>query len=208
MNTPAPRNAKEWKAMQRAEAERAYSEATAAFEALRERYGTVLSPQALEDALRVLDERHTTAPATYGKHPEYGIPCAIETIDGQTHDMAIVVFGGAGGDPGETYAVGGQVARVLHSRFALPESLVEAAQNTDEYRMGAYTPLLTRGPDGTLYLVDHGASFFDGGAAGSELDPHWHKTPSMGIADREGVYHTGNDTQSRIVTVVCDRLPS
>jgi hypothetical protein len=156
-------NGKQWRRKQVAEREQAAFARRDAIEARRMRHGArPLDPECLAayQALREIYHAHSR------------IPASIRCIDGFSSDLAVLVDKMPEHVDPANQRMGGELEWLGPSPLALPLSLVIAAENTPEYRMGSFKPLLTAANGEARYLVPSCGLFFQGaGIRGCDLDP-------------------------------------
>ena len=177
----------------------------AAFDALRAQYGLRipgLSALAVSVMLRALDAGRYQALDDRGL-----VPCRARLLDGSVVDPCLLWLSDWGAlafleTPRKL--VGGQVARLLPSDYALPGRIIEAARNTQEYRMGSFVPLLVAIRGKRRYLVpDHAYFFRCGTYKGKDVDPGFFAVPSE-TDHRLGKYVWGDDMAEEITAIAME----
>ena len=177
----------------------------AAFDALRAQYGLRIHGLS---ALAVSAMLHALDAARYHALDERGlVPCRARLLDGGVVDPCLVWlsdWGSMAFMENPRKLVGGQVARLLPSRYTLPFRIIEAARHTHEYRMGSYIPVLVSiGGDPRYLAPDHSYFFRSGEYTGRDVDPDFVAEPSE-KAQRLGRYVWGDDMLERTTAIALE----
>lgn len=98
-------------------------------------------------------------------------PCAIETVDGGSFDLALVLITKEPpiADWQKTVLLGGEVRAISPSSYALPIDVRLATLDADEVRMG-FAPTVIESRDGHRFVVNWANDFFlHGSTLGSDI---------------------------------------
>ena len=200
MTAKAPRSAKEYRHRQVAERDTQMQEFLEKISGWEKQYGLAL-PISLRPAIQTLRRTYKNTRS---------LPCRVK-LAGKTEwiDPCLIVFAPQDADYLQSYTsivVGGQIEEIQPSTLALPPTIIKATNETLEYRMSTYQPLLVSIGGEEKYLVPAHSQFLRYGEwVGRDVDPQWHADPDLD-QHRMGKYVWTDNLYQETTVILCENI--